>query len=66
MLPESAELAALRVEVKHLADTVADLRAEVRALRDQANRWKGAFIVILALGGALSWLAQLGFERAFR
>jgi hypothetical protein len=66
MMPESAELAALRVEVKHLADTVERLTERVEQLTAQANRWRGAFVVIIGLGGALSWVAQLGFDRVFR
>lgn len=65
-MSESNELAALQVEVRHLAEAVDKLSERVDALTAQANRWRGAFGVVLVLGGALSWLAQMVVERVWK
>ncbi len=53
-----AEVAALKVEVQHLSAEVRELVKEQKRLTAQANRWKGAFGVILLVGGFLGWLAS--------
>ncbi len=51
-----ANVAALTVEVKHLRAEVRELAAEQKRLTGLANRWKGAFGVILLFGASLGWL----------
>ena len=53
MTDETANIAALQVEVHHLTDAVHGLEKKVDALTAQANRWRGAFLVIMAVGGLL-------------
>ena len=55
----AVELAALRVEVTHLTESVDALKTEVVALTAQANRWKGAFGVVLVVGGIIGWFASI-------
>jgi len=45
-------LTQLQEEVRHVHDEVSDLKA-------QANRWKGAFWVMLAMGGVVGSIAHL-------
>ena len=33
---------------------------ELREIHDAANRWKGGFLVIIALGAVIGWLASIG------
>ncbi|MAG24643.1 hypothetical protein CMI47_03600 [Candidatus Pacearchaeota archaeon] len=53
-----AQLAALKVEVEHLAEAVEKLTATTEKLTAQANRWKGAFGVVLFAGGLFGWLVN--------
>lgn len=57
-LSEREQIAALSVEVHHLTEAVRELDRKVDGLSDQANRWKGAFLVILSLGAVAGWLAE--------
>ena len=52
-------LARLEERVLQLEDEVRHVHAEVSDLKAQANRWKGAFWVMLALGGVVGSLAHL-------
>ncbi len=54
----AVELAALRVEVHHLTEAVGEMKGEVASLTAQANRWRGGFLVVLAFGGLLGWIAS--------
>ena len=49
-------IAALQVEVHHLTEAVRSLDKKMDALTAQANRWKGAFLVVLSFGAAIGWL----------
>lgn len=46
----------LRVTIDKLTEEVEELGAEVKAMRDMANRWKGGFLVLAGLGGAIGWV----------
>ena len=48
----------LKAEVRALCDEQKLLRGDVVALKAQANRWKGAFGVLLMLGGFLGWIVS--------
>ncbi|MBG38802.1 MAG: hypothetical protein CL857_02675 [Cryomorphaceae bacterium] len=52
-------LARLEERIKTLSDEVRHVHKEVSDLKAQANRWKGAFWVIIGLGGAVGALAHL-------
>lgn len=52
-------LARLEERIKTLSDEVRHVHREVSDLKAQANRWKGAFWVIVGLGGAVGALAHL-------
>tara|TARA_B100000073_G_C23586900_1_gene514606 strand:+ start:661 stop:861 length:201 start_codon:yes stop_codon:yes gene_type:complete len=52
-------LARLEERIKTLSDEVRHVHREVSDLKAQANRWKGAFWVIIGLGGAVGALAHL-------
>lgn len=46
-----AELEEIKNEVM-----VEEIKNEVMEIHDMANRWKGGFIVIVALGGVAGWI----------
>ena len=48
--PVEVTLARLEERITQLQDEVRHVHEEVSELKAQANRWKGAFWVILALG----------------
>ena len=52
-------LARLEERIKTLSSEVRHVHQEVSDLKAQANRWKGAFWVIIGLGGAVGALAHL-------
>ncbi len=52
-------LARLEERIKTLSDEVRHVHREVSDLKAQANRWKGAFWVIIGLGGAVGAIAHL-------
>jgi hypothetical protein len=58
-----AEIAVLRERVTNLTEQVHDLAEGQRRLIAQANRWKGAIGVLLALGALAGWLADQFGER---
>ena len=58
-MTEGEQIAALTVQVEHLTVAVNGLQTTVESLTAQANRWKGAFVVVLMLGGVMGWLANL-------
>ena len=57
--PVEVTLARLEERIKTLSDEVRHVHEEVSDLQAQANRWKGAFWVILALGGVVGTVAHL-------
>jgi len=57
--PVEVTLARLEERIKTLSDEVRHVHEEVSDLKAQANRWKGAFWVILALGGIVGTVAHL-------
>ncbi len=52
-------LARLEERLTQLQDEVRHVHEEVSELKAQANRWKGAFWVILAMGGVAGSIAHL-------
>ena len=60
-MTESAEVAQARLEerIKTLSDEVRHVHEEVSDLKAQANRWKGAFWLMVAIGGVVGSLAHL-------
>tara|TARA_Y100000389_G_scaffold200853_1_gene242205 strand:+ start:822 stop:1022 length:201 start_codon:yes stop_codon:yes gene_type:complete len=60
-MTEAVEVTLARLEerIKTLSSEVRHVHQEVSDLKAQANRWKGAFWVIMAVGGAVGALAHL-------
>jgi|TARA_X000001036_G_scaffold395997_1_gene397311 hypothetical protein len=60
-MTEAVEVTLARLEerIKTLSSEVRHVHEEVSDLKAQANRWKGAFWVIIGLGGAVGALAHL-------
>ncbi len=52
-------LARLEERLTQLQDEVRHVHEEVSELKAQANRWKGAFWVMLAMGGVAGSIAHL-------
>jgi Flp pilus assembly protein TadB len=46
-------LAKLEERVKNLQDDMKEMKSDMSELRATANRWKGAFWVMMGLGGAV-------------
>ena len=61
LIAEKVEVTLARLEerIKTLSSEVRHVHEEVSDLKAQANRWKGAFWVIIGLGGAVGALAHL-------
>jgi len=57
--PVEVTLARLEERITQLQDEVRHVHEEVSELKAQANRWKGAFWVIIALGGVVGTLGHL-------
>lgn len=60
-MTESVEVTLARLEerIKTLSDEVRHVHEEVSDLKAQANRWKGAFWLMVAIGGVVGSLAHL-------
>ena len=61
LMPEKVEVTLARLEERltQLQDEVRHVHEEVSELKAQANRWKGAFWVMLAMGGVVGSIAHL-------
>ena len=57
--PVEVTLARLEERLTQLQDEVRHVHEEVSELKAQANRWKGAFWVMLAMGGVVGSIAHL-------
>lgn len=57
--PVEVTLARLEERIKTLSSEVRHVHEEVSDLKAQANRWKGAFWVIVAIGGVVGVVANL-------
>jgi hypothetical protein len=54
----AAELATLKTELRHTTEAVEKLTEQTERLTAQANRWKGAFGMMLAVTAVFGWLAN--------
>ncbi len=54
----AAKLATMETELRHATKSIEALTAETKRLTAQANRWKGAFGVVLFAGGLFGWLVN--------
>ena len=52
-------LARLEERVAHMHSDMNEMKSDITQLRATANRWKGAFIVLLGVGGAIGVLLNL-------
>ena len=52
-------LARLEERVEALQDDMKEMRSDMSELRAVANRWKGAFWVMMGLGGAIGVIANI-------
>ena len=57
--PVEVTLARLEERIKTLSDEVRHVHQEVSDLKAQANRWKGAFWVMVAVGGIVGWISHM-------
>lgn len=57
--PVEVTLARLEERISQLSDEVRHVHQEVSELKATANRWKGAFWVMIALGGIVGTLSNL-------
>jgi len=60
-MTEAVEVTLARLEerIKTLSSEVRHVHEEVSDLKAQANRWKGAFWVIMAVGGIVGTVSHL-------
>ena len=56
--PVEVTLARLVERISQLSDEVRHVHKEVSDLKAQANRWKGAIWVIIAVGGIAGWVVH--------
>jgi len=56
--PMEVTLARLEERIAQLSDEVRHVHKEVSDLKAQANRWKGALWVIIAVGGITGWIVH--------
>lgn len=56
--PMEVTLARLEERIAQLSDEVRHVHEEVSDLKAQANRWKGAIWVIIAVGGIAGWVVH--------
>jgi len=52
-------LARLEERVEALQEDMKDMKSDMSELRATANRWKGAFWVMMGLGGAVGVIANI-------
>ena len=57
--PVEVTLARLEERIAQLSDEVRHVHNEVSDLKATANRWKGAFWVMIALGGVVGTFSNL-------
>jgi len=58
MTPDERDrLVRLEANQDNLEKAVKEVAIDVKAIREQSNRWKGALGVILGLGGIIGFLA---------
>lgn len=57
--PVEVTLARLEERIAQLSDEVRHVHEEVSELKATANRWKGAFWVMIALGGIVGTVSNL-------
>lgn len=64
----SWQLRGLNDKFERLEKQQNEMKTEIDGIRDAANRWKGGFVVILAIGSIIGWLASIGgnIGRLFR
>lgn len=55
-LNNDVQLGILGEQLRHLTELVEKLEVDVREMKQTADRWKGGFLVIVALGGVLTWI----------
>ncbi len=51
-------IARLEERVAHMHRDMNEMKTDITELRSTANRWKGAFWVLIGLGGTLGFLAN--------
>lgn len=54
----SRQVGELTGKINAMDDHIKTMQQDVSDMKAQANRWKGAFLVILAFGGILGWVAD--------
>jgi len=62
-----SDVRVLSIQIANLATTIGEMRADISKLsaeivnvNNMANRWKGGFIVVMAVGAFIGWLISVG------
>jgi hypothetical protein len=62
MTDQDSDIAALKVEMRHVTKAINRLECKVDDLTAQANKGRGAFFAVIGLGGvfisAITWVAS--------
>lgn len=53
------QLALMRLEITNLTDELHELRTQQTLMMTMVDRWKGGFLVIVALGGIAGFILSL-------
>jgi len=56
----SYQLTSLQRQVDAMEKQHSEMKEEIDGILDAANRWKGGFLVIVALGSVIGWLISVG------
>jgi hypothetical protein len=56
------QIGQLTEAVENVKDQLAKLDKDVNEIKAQANKFKGAFIVLLAIGGMIGWISDRAWD----
>lgn len=56
------QIGKLEAHVEALQKDTAEIKADIKKMSDQMNKWKGAGVILLILGAALGWLVDLVYR----
>lgn len=55
----TTQLDSMRTDQLRLEVCFHGVKKEISEIHDAANRWRGGFLVILAIGGMIGWVAAI-------
>lgn len=59
------QIGKLEAHVEALQKDTAEIKADIKKMSDQMNKWKGAGVILLIIGAAFGWLVDLAYKFAF-